>query len=219
MPQLTSNHWSQRSLVPSRARSARSLSRACVVEALEQRALLTTIDVMVVYDTDAKTQFGNSDAAIQKAIRQSLDLANLSHQNTGDNIVLRLVYTGLINYSNPNGTSPNELADLAANSTVAALRNTYGADQVAMIIQNSDATGGFSYGMTSIAGNPASAFSVVSYQFIGPGQNTLAHEFGHVEGAGHAKDDVVSLRGFSLTPMDITPTTAAHPSMAATMET
>lgn len=51
-------------------------------ESLEGRTLLaapTLIDVMVVYDANAKTQLNVNDAAIQKLIRQSIDSANQAH--------------------------------------------------------------------------------------------------------------------------------------------
>jgi hypothetical protein len=69
--------------MPGVSAKRRAIDRAQLarLEPLEIRTLLaaapSVIDVMVVYDADAKTSLGNlTDAAIQKLIRQSIDSAN-----------------------------------------------------------------------------------------------------------------------------------------------
>ena len=163
-----------------------------VFEPLEHRTLLaaTVIDVMVLYDTDARAQFANNDAAIQKAIGQSIDMANLAHQNTADNVVLRLVHTQSFAYSNPGAPESTQLAALRTNASVATLRNTYGADLVAMVINSSEG-GGLGDLLVSPGGTPSLAFSVVGYESVGTGSLVLAHELGHNLGAGHEKDNIV----------------------------
>src|SRR4051812_28178557 len=108
-------------------------------EPLEPRTLLAAnvIDLMVVYDAGVKAGLGNvADADVQRLIRQSVDPANRVHLNTGDNVVLRLVYAGQVNYAST-GNVQTDLtnlqagaitsASLAGSPTVAAMRTTFGA--------------------------------------------------------------------------------------------
>ncbi|MDB5318911.1 MAG: conserved repeat domain protein [Phycisphaerales bacterium] len=169
-------------------------------EPLETRTLFaaTVIDVMVVYDADAKTFLGNiSDSAIQKLIRQSIDSANQVHYNTNDNVVLRLVHTEQIAYSNDNGDIGTDLNRLQGTNDgfmdgVHALRNTYGADLVSLI-----STPSFRGGLANLLVDPnafnrqTEAFSVISADAIGPGSFVMAHEMGHNMGAGHERDNNV----------------------------
>jgi len=158
------------------------------VEGLEPRQLLTTIDVMVVYSNNALGAFGNDNAAIQRAIRQSIDFANLAHQNTGDDVVLRLVHAANLPYSSTANQS-TQLNALRANATVATWRNQYGADLVSMIVDSPQGGGGLGDGLTNSTSNSSAAFSVVGHQGIGPGTYTLMHELAHNMGAGHERDN------------------------------
>src|SRR5438270_433873 len=111
-------------------------------ESLEQRALLAAnvIDVMVVYDDSALTNLNVNAAGNQKLIRQSIESANQVHYNTNDNVVLRLVYTGQVNYADT-GVIDTDLSNLQAGNiplagsatTVAQQRTNVGADLVSMI--------------------------------------------------------------------------------------
>ncbi len=172
----------------------RALGRYLMVEALEDRTFLTAtvIDVMVLYDDDALAQYAGSDALIQKAIGQSIDFANLAHLNTQDNVVLRLVHTEHLVYSSTVGGTPaseyTDLAALKANATANNLRAQYGADMVSMVDSSSEG-GGLGDEMPSPGGDSTAAFNVVDVDAIGPGQSTMAHEFGHNMGAGHEQDN------------------------------
>jgi hypothetical protein len=180
---------------------ARILTRILGFESLETRTLLaapSVIDVMVVYNADAKANLGNiSDAAIQKLIRQSIDSANQAHYNTADNVVLRLVHTEQITYSNNGGSIDTDLSRLQGMTdgfmdNVHALRNTYGADLVSLI-----STPSFSGGLANLLsdindpGRQTEAFSVISADALGPGSFVMAHEMGHNMGAGHERDNTV----------------------------
>ncbi len=162
-------------------------------ESLEGRTLLaapTLIDVMVVYDANAKTKLNVNDVAIQKLIRQSIDSANQAHYNTGDNIVLRLVYTGQVN-DNPTGTLSGDLANLDSGliPNVNTLRTQYGADLVSLITTASGSSAGLANALLNPNGDPTEAFSVIDANSIGPGNFTIAHETGHNLGAGHERDN------------------------------
>lgn len=184
---------------PLRKRARRAFARAMGLESLETRTLLaapSVIDVMVVYNADAKASLGNvSDAAIQKLIRQSIDSANQVHYNTADNVVLRLVHMEQINYSNNGGSINDDLSRLqGANDgfmdNVHALRNTYGADLVSLV-----STPSFSGGLANLLSDindpnkQTEAFSVISADALGPGSFVMAHEMGHNMGAGHERDN------------------------------
>jgi len=105
-------------------KSVRSgVAHRCGVEALEGRALLaapTVIDVMVLYDSAAKTALGVNDSQILKLIRQSIDTANQAHYNTQDNIVLRLVDSEPIAFTSSGNfqTDLDALADLPSVKTL-----------------------------------------------------------------------------------------------------
>lgn len=123
---------------PVHSRSPRA--RRFGLESLEGRTLFaapTVIDVMVVYDANAKTSLGLNDTQIQKVIRQSIDSANQIHYNTQDDVVLRLVYTGLV-AGGSSGSFSTDLSRLTTPGdgffdTVHTLRNTYGADLVSLV--------------------------------------------------------------------------------------
>src|SRR5689334_9988830 len=125
--------------------------RVVQVEMLEARQLLTTIDVMVLYSNNALAAFGNDSAAMDKAIRQSIDSANLAHQNTGDNVVLRLVHTENLNYSST-ANQTTQLSALESNPTVTTLRTQYGADLVSMVVDSPQGGGGLGNLLTSPSG-------------------------------------------------------------------
>src|SRR5947207_2720282 len=118
---------------------ARAFARALALESLETRTLLaapSVIDVMVVYNADAKASLGNlSDASIQKLTRQSIASATQAHYNTSDTVALRLAHTEQTAYSNDGGSIDTDLSRLQGTSdgfmdNVHALQNTYGADLV-----------------------------------------------------------------------------------------
>jgi hypothetical protein len=165
------------------------------VEALEGRVLLaapTVIDVMILYDANAKTQLGVNDAGMQRLIRQSLETANQVHYNTQDNVVLRLVHTQQVAYSSTGdiATDLNRLRTAGDGQldNALTLRETHKADLVSLVT-----TPNFQGGLASLLDDVARpdranlAFSVLSASALGPGDFVLAHELAHNMGGGHER--------------------------------
>jgi hypothetical protein len=174
-------------------RRKKVFARRWGVESLEARTLLaapTVIDVMVLYDANAKLALGVNDAQIQKLIRQSIDSANQVHYNTQDNVVLRLVDSEQITFSS-SGDFQTDLNTLSGLASVATLRNNRGADLVSLVTTPSSPgnVAGLANLLNVVGGNPNFAFSIIKYNAIGPGQFTIAHEMGHNMGAGHERDN------------------------------
>jgi len=134
-----------------------------------------TIDVMVVYSNQTAVAAGS---AIGAQIQQAVDTANTVYANSGITTRLRLVKYVQVNY-NESGDYPTDLNWLSANSTVASLRNTYGADLVSMFVESSQYCG---YGW--IGPDVNYAFTVVN-RGCSSGNYSLPHEIGHNFGARH----------------------------------
>lgn len=162
----------------------------CVIEALERRVLLTTIDVMVLYSSDTIATFGGI-ASADRAVRQTVDAANLAHQNTADQIVMRLVHTQSIAYAGSGslGTDLDRLANPADGhlDSVHDLRYTYGADLVVLV--TSSESGGLATLLNAPSGNDATGFSAMNPDSFSPGSLVPAHEWGHNLGANHNREE------------------------------
>src|SRR5262249_55912312 len=90
-----------------------------------------TIDVMVVYSNQTAAAAGS---AIDAQIQQAIDTTNTVYSNSGITTRLRLVHAEQVNY-NESGDFVTDLNWLDSDSTVASLRNTYGADMVSMFVE------------------------------------------------------------------------------------
>jgi hypothetical protein len=171
------------------------------LDSLEPRTLFaatapTVIDVMVVYDADAKAQLKVDDAGMQKLIQQSVAAANQVHYNTQDNVVLRLVHTEQVDYSNNLGLISTDLTRLSTPGDgyldgVQALRDTYGADLVSLVSTPGGTTAGLANLLDDINRPDRAdlAYSVLQATALGPDSFVLAHETGHNLGAGHERDN------------------------------
>ena len=161
-----------------------------VVAAANDVAMTDTadfVDVMVLYTQTAMTSSGGA-TAMQNLINLAVSETNTSYANSGVTQRLRLVNTGLVNYTESNNfsTNLNELRSGAgALSGVAALRETFRADLVTLLVrpQQPEACGvGFLMTNVSAAFAP-SGFNVVDASCIA--NFTYAHELGHNMGARH----------------------------------
>ena len=158
--------------------------------------LNVTIDVMVLYTPGLVTTLG-SVAAVQTRIANLAAVANQAYIDSEVAMTLRVVYTGLANYSDTIdiSTALTAMTDRSdpAFANVANLRSAYGADFVSLIRPY---VGGGTCGLawlggyknTPISGSVDNAYSVVENGSFGNGicsDYTFAHEIGHNMGNQH----------------------------------
>lgn len=146
-----------------------------------------TIDLMVVYTDDARLTAGGTTNMV--------NLINLavSETNTGyerSNIIQRmnLVHTAEVSYADDSSFNWNTALNNLTNTDnvideVRTWRDTYGADLVVMIVNNT-AYCGIGWLMTPSYTYDSVGFSVVS-RACATGYYSLAHETGHNMGAHH----------------------------------
>ncbi|HEX7272555.1 MAG TPA: choice-of-anchor D domain-containing protein [Casimicrobiaceae bacterium] len=134
-----------------------------------------TIDVMVVYSNQTAAAAG---AGIATQIQQAIDTANAVYANSGITTRLRLAHYEQVNY-NETGDYPTDLNWLTSNATVASLRNTYAADLVSMLVEETQYCG---YGW--IGPSAGYGFSVIN-RGCASANYSFPHELGHNFGARH----------------------------------
>lgn len=149
------------------------------------------IDVMILYTPAARTAAGGA-AQVEASIQNAVDYANVAYANSLVSVEQRLVHTGEVAYDEAtqcaSGGSRDMECDLVwlrGNAGVASLRNTYGADLVALITQGGQYCG-IGYVMTGVSSGFAPyAFSVTLRTCL---PSTHAHETGHNLGCMHDPD-------------------------------
>ncbi len=147
----------------------------------------TTIDVMVLYTPQAKTGAG-SQAAIEALIDLAVLEANQTYVNSVVPLSLNLVRKQEIAYTESNNFN-TDLARLQSPAdgfmdSVHALRDTYKADLVSLIV-NASSSCGIGYVMTNVSSAfQGFAFTVVS-RSCATGYYSFAHELGHNLGCAH----------------------------------
>jgi hypothetical protein len=144
-------------------------------------AALSTINVLVVYTASAATRAGNITSKIQLAV----DETNQSYVNSGISINMVRVHTAQVTYSETGRTFSQHVAALRSTTdgimdNVHTLRNTYGADVVVLVVNDTEACGIAS----SIGSTATSAFAVADQSCI-TGYYSFGHEVGHLQGARH----------------------------------
>jgi hypothetical protein len=147
----------------------------------------TTIDIMVVYTPAAKTWSAANDTSISHTINQLMAKAQLACDNSQTFITMRLVHVAEVSYTevDPN-TDLNRLTYTDGYiDNVHTLRDTYGAD-VVVLLEFTDATGGFGWLLSDAGGSPGYAFSLTRVQQASR-TYTAIHEIGHNMGCGHHK--------------------------------
>lgn len=146
-----------------------------------------TIDVMVVYTSNARAALGG-EAMMNNLINLAVSESNTSYANSSISQRIRLVHTVEVAYSEVSSfsTNLNNLrGGVGALSGIPALRDSVRADLVTMLVRPTapDACG-IAFVMTNVSTAFApSGYSVTDTTCI-PGY-TFAHELGHNMGAQH----------------------------------
>jgi hypothetical protein len=144
------------------------------------------IDVLVVYTPVAAAWAGSILAEIDLAVQETND----SYTNSGITQRVRLVHAAQVSYAQ-SGNISTDLSRLQGTTDpymneVHSLRNTYGADEVVLLVSypSSDYCG-VAYMMSSVSsGFEAWAFAVVDVD-CATGYYSFGHEMGHNMGARH----------------------------------
>lgn len=146
----------------------------------------SNIDVMVLY-TPASLLASNGIDDLTSRINLAVANTNAGYVASGINLTMTLVHVGEANYTEA-ATDVHDRALEALTFTddgeideIHALRDQYGADLVAMLIEERTSCG-LGWIFNSL---PDYGFQVSSWDCVGGGNNTLAHEFGHNQGALH----------------------------------
>ncbi|WP_344809491.1 RICIN domain-containing protein [Allohahella marinimesophila] len=136
-------------------------------------AQAATMDVLVVYDSGAKSQLGGEPSTVA---RSWVNQINGYYTNSKIDIKLNLVGT---QYHYESGNSVTDLiTNLQKDSSIRSKRDSLGADFVVMM--SSKANCGIGYVTMS---------SQYAYSVVGPkcGPMTMAHELGHNMGLDHSR--------------------------------
>jgi hypothetical protein len=144
----------------------------------------TTIDVMTVYTASARSAAGGT-TAMNNLIDQAISETNTGYSNSNVNITLNSVHKAEVTYSETSfnwSTTMNRLVGTSDGymDNVHTLRNTYCADVVVLVVNNSTYCGLANAIMASSSG----AFCIVS-RTCATGYYSYGHEIGHLQGARH----------------------------------
>ena len=178
------------------------------------------IDVMVVYTAAAKVAAGGQ-AAIESIINSSVSTMNTTFNNSNIATQVRLVHTAEVAYtlgetgvSTGFDTALNDLTNTTDGymDEIHTLRDTYHADMVQLLFDNSS-SGGLAWVMQTVsAGFDAYAFSVVHYNYADGW--AFDHEFGHNMGMTHDRANSSSEGSYSYSYGYQSPTSAWHSVMS-----
>jgi hypothetical protein len=141
-----------------------------------------SIALMSVYTPQARAAAGGT-TQIQAQIQAAVDQANTAFINSNMTARYFLAHSEEVVY-NDSGDISVDLNWVTGNSTVAGLRNNYGADMVSLVVAN----GGGYCGIGWVQRSPGSGFANYAFQVTAQGclsNQTLAHEHGHNLGMEH----------------------------------
>ncbi|HEX8211489.1 MAG TPA: M12 family metallo-peptidase [Longimicrobium sp.] len=144
-------------------------------------AAATTINVLVAYTASAATAAGTITSKIQLAV----DETNQSYVNSGININMVRVHSVQVTYNESNRSFSQHVTALRSTTdgimdNVHTLRNTYAADMVILVVNDSEACGQ----AAGIGSTASSAFAAAHYTCI-TGYYSFGHELGHLQSARH----------------------------------
>jgi peptidyl-Asp metalloendopeptidase len=139
-----------------------------------------TVDLMVLYTPAARLSAGGT-TAMNALIDLAVTETNQGYANSGVLHRLRLVHKQELAYTETSGNAfVDALNHVTNNATVATLRNTYGADLVALVIEHT-ALCGIGWLLNN---SPSTGFSVTARN-CATGYYSFGHEVGHNLGAEH----------------------------------
>lgn len=139
------------------------------------------IDVLILYTAAVRNSLGG-EAQAQTFSQQAINVTNAAYLNSKVRLRIRLARAQLTDTVEA-GTLSAELTALRTNAAVAALRDQYKADLVALISNTADNCG-IGYLLNTVNGNQSFGFTVNS-RTCAVGNLTLAHELGHNMGSHH----------------------------------
>lgn len=161
------------------------------------------IDIMVLYTASARNAAGGT-SAIESIINSAVNTMNTTFSNSGITPRIRLVHTEEVSYNRgETGTASGfstALDDLTGTSDgfmdhIHALRDTYHADMV-QLLMNNNAVGGLAWIMqTPSSAFESNAFSVVHYEYADGW--AFDHEFGHNMGMAHDRAHAANAGAYS----------------------
>ena len=149
----------------------------------------TTIDVLIVYTSAARTAWGGM-AQSNSFAATSITNFNMALINSGvTNTAINLVYSGEIDYTESGNISTDLSRFRTANDgfldDVQTLRTAYGADLCALVTASPTNTCGLGYLNTNPTNYSANAaFSVTLFNCV-VSNYSLSHEMGHNMGLNH----------------------------------
>ena len=141
-----------------------------------------TVDVIVVYTPEARVGAGG-DSAIKAVAQAAVDAMNSSLVNSLVDTEIVLLYAGEVNY-NDSSDSSADLSWLRSSTEVEALKNLYGADMTALLV-NTMGGCGRGYVMRSPGASFRDYAVQVTKRSCAVGNLSFAHEFGHNMGLEH----------------------------------
>jgi hypothetical protein len=161
---------------------AASAADTAIVAAAAADAV-TTVDVMVVFNTAMATRYGA--AAMPAVVQNAIDRANKAYADSQTNVQLRLVHVEQVPDREIAATLFSNVANLVRSQRVAQLRDQYGADLVQAWGTYPSVCG---QGYQPLPGQfrASYGFSVINAVNSGCANGVgPAHEIGHNLGAGH----------------------------------
>jgi hypothetical protein len=142
------------------------------------------IDVMVLFTSAARAAAGGT-AAMQAEVNAAVASTNQAYANNGLVQRLRLVFAG--ESSIQEGDFSGDLDTVSSDATVAALRNTHGADLVSLLTDHGPSSPFCGIGF--VLGSNTTAFAPFGFTVVerdcATANLTFAHELGHNMGAQH----------------------------------
>lgn len=148
----------------------------------------SVIDVMIVYTAEARQGWGGTNQILALA-QNSIDVTNEAYDNSQISpLELNLVHTEEVNY-NESGSASTDITRLQGTSdgfmdNVHALRDTYAADLVALLVNDFNACG-----VGYLAPFNESLGFTVTDTGCAVGNLSFPHEIGHNMGCAHDRDN------------------------------